>query len=193
MDISSFLWGAGIGVVGALATGFLKKAGEDGYSWVKKKINPKASTPTSHIVIHVDSDGSSGAKLKLSNAEPPNSLLDRVSTISLDEINKSLEEAPPLQRDHIAGSYSGLRIEWDTKFVGGKLRDNGDIRLHLSVPGDTRPASVWCNVPSVEYRELGILPEGAKIRVAGEIDRIADYGIDITNARLHIYPRIQKA
>jgi hypothetical protein len=41
LDPNSFTLGAVVGIVGAFGTGFLKKAGEDFYSWVKNKIHPK--------------------------------------------------------------------------------------------------------------------------------------------------------
>jgi len=44
-DFVSFAWGTAIGVLGAFGTGFLKKGGEDFYSWVKNKIHPKPLNP----------------------------------------------------------------------------------------------------------------------------------------------------
>lgn len=189
MDLSSFLWGALLGVIAALATGFLKKAGEDAYSWVKKKINPNSGeTAPSHLVIHMNSDSLTGTTEGISGAESQPPVLERVSMVTLSEINTSLVDAPPLQRDRIAESYVGLRVEWDTEFIDGKLKDNGSVRLQLRIPDTShQPTSVWCEVPAVEYRELGILPEKSKIRVSGEIEKVASYGVDLKCARLHIY------
>lgn len=189
MDISSLLLGAAIGVVGVFTTGFLKKAGEDFYSWAKKKINPNAAAfSPSHLIIHMNTESSPSMIESDSHSEPQRPVVERVSVVTLDEINNSLVNAPPLQRDHVAENYVGLRVEWDTQFVGGKQQENGDIRLQLTIP-DARhqPKSVWCEVPASEYRELGILPEGSKIRVSGEIEEIASYGIDLKDACLHIY------
>lgn len=187
MDTSSFLWGAAIGVVGAFATGFLKKAGEDSYSWLKKKINPMSEeSSASHLIIHMNAENGLETAESISRSGRP--LLKRVSVISLDEINTSLADAPPLQRTRIAESYVGLRVEWDTQFVGGKLQEDGDIRLQLTIPNAKhQPKSVWCKVPAAEYRELGILPEDSKIRVSGEIEAVASHGIELKEARLHIY------
>jgi hypothetical protein len=189
MDISSFLWGAAIGVIGAFATGFLKKAGEDSYSWAKKKINPKAGEPSaSHLIIHMNAESGFNTAEGISLSEPQRPVLERVSVVTLDEINTSLVDAPPLQRTRISESYVGLRVEWDTQFVDGKLQENGDIRLQLTIPNSKhQPKSVWCEVPASEYRELGILPENSKIRVSGKIETIASYGIYLKDARLHIY------
>lgn len=182
MDISSFLWGAALGVIGAFATGFFKKAGEDGYSWVKKKINPKASeVPNPHLIVHVNSE-------RPPNVAASSPLLERVSSITPDEINNSLNNAPPLQREVVANSYIGIRVEWDTEFINGKRLDNGCVRLQLTSFDKSRD-SVWCEVSEEEYRELAILTKGARIRIYGEIARIATHGIHIKNAQLHIYPR----
>ena len=54
MNTSSFLIGVAIGVIGAFGTGFLKKAGEDLYSWLKRKINPKSvSTTNPQVIMHL--------------------------------------------------------------------------------------------------------------------------------------------
>lgn len=189
MDISSFLWGATIGVIGAFATGFLKKAGEDSYSWMKKKINPKSTEPTaSHLIIHMNAESGLNTSKGISLSEPQRPVVERVSEVTLDDINTSIVDAPPLQRTRVSDSYVGLRVEWDTYFVSGKLRENGDIRLQLTIPdAKHQPKSVWCEVPASEYRELGILPEDSKIRVSGEIESIAEYGVNLKDARLHIY------
>jgi hypothetical protein len=187
MDISSFLWGAAIGVVGSFATGFLKKAGEDSYSWAKKKIDPNSSNmPESHLIIHMNSDVPKTMERSIQNGD--SSRLERVSQITADEIRSSVEDAPPLQRDRIANSYIGLRVEWDTEYTNGSKLDNGHIKLQLSPFGKIH-TSVWCEVPEDEYRELAILPNRSKIRVYGEIESVGDHGIYIGNAQLHIYPR----
>ncbi len=189
MDPASFVWGAAIGVIGTFATGFLKKAGEDCYSWVRKRIYPQANEQhSSHLIIHMNNDSAPAKSQSISIADVQHSQVERVSTVTLDDINTAILNAPPLQRDHVAKSYVGLRVEWETLFTGGTLQDDGDIRIQLSVPGNKLGLpSVWCEVPASEYRELGILPERSKIRVYGEISELADYGVNLTNARLHIY------
>lgn len=121
-------------------------------------------------------------------SESQHSELERVSLVTLDEINTAISEAPPLQRDRVAERYIGLRVEWETVFVGGTLQGNGNIRIQLTVPdGKHYPKSVWCEVPASEYRELGILPEGSKVRAAGEIAKIGSSGVALEDVRLHIY------
>jgi hypothetical protein len=44
-DLPSFTWGAVVGVAAAFGTGFLKKAGEQAYSWLAHKINPPPVQP----------------------------------------------------------------------------------------------------------------------------------------------------
>mgnify|MGYP001239210881 CR=1 FL=1 len=44
-DLSSFIWGAAIGLVGAFGTGFFKKAGESFFAFIANKIHPKPLEP----------------------------------------------------------------------------------------------------------------------------------------------------
>ena len=190
MDPISFLWGAALGVIGAFGAGFLKKAGEDCYSWVRKKINPKAVEPhPPHLIIHMNNESVSNTADGILSAEPQRPVIERLSAVGLDEINTAIVDAPPLQRDRVAESYVGLRVEWETEFVSGRVSaDGGSIRLHLTVPdAKHQPKSVWCDVSTSDYRELGILPEGAKVRVSGEIQQVVSYGVDLKDARLHFY------
>ena len=187
--MTSFFWGAAIGIVGAFATGFLKKAGEDCYSWVRKKINPTAvEQHPSHLIIHMNSESAISTTPGISIAKSQYPHLERVSMVTLDEINTAIFDAPPLQRDRVAESYVGLRVEWETMFIGGTLKDSDNIRLQLTVPDvKHQPRSVWCEVPASEYRELGILPEDSKVRVSGEIAEFGSGGVTLKDARLHIY------
>ena len=45
MDWKSFLWGVGVGGLGAFFTGFLRKLGEDVYRTVKSKLFPEPPEP----------------------------------------------------------------------------------------------------------------------------------------------------
>ena len=183
LDITSFLLGVGLAVLGAFGTGFLKKAGEDFYAWLRRKINPKvAEEPASHLILHVRNDEVSEVR--------EGSSLERINIVSADEISAAIESAPPLQRKQVSDNYVGLHVEWETTFVAGDADKDGKIRLFLRArDSKTTMGNVWCEVSASEYRELGILPANAEIRIYGEIAKIGNLGIDIKDARLHIYKR----
>jgi hypothetical protein len=189
MDIKSFIIGVAIGGVVLFLTGFLKKAGEDFYSWAKRKISPKSvEQHSSHMTIHINKDGVLETAQDISKGRLENPLLERVSTLSIDDIINTISKAPPLQRDQVAKNYIGLKIEWDTLFKGGKLIEGDLIRLHLSViDAATFGSIVWCVVPAKQYPELAILPTNSKVRIYGEIEMVESYGVDIKDAHLHIY------
>jgi hypothetical protein len=181
MDLTSFLWGAAIGVACAFGTGFFKKAGEDCYSWAKRKINPKlAEQNPPHLIIQMNTDGT------------PNIAHDKVSAVTVDDIRTAISNSPPLQRDRVAEAYIGLQVEWETLFKHGTLTDKDEIRVILAVV-DTKlyHSFVRCIVPAKEYRALGILPENAKVRVSGEIAEVDTSIIVLKDARLHIYGKPQ--
>jgi hypothetical protein len=181
MDLTSFLWGAAIGVACAFGTGFFKKAGEDCYSWAKRKINPKlAEKNPPHLIIQMNTDGA------------PNIKQDKVSAVTVDDIRNAINNAPPLQRDRVAEGYIGLQVEWEALFKHGTLTKKDEIRVLLTVvDAKLYYGFVRCTVPAKEYRALGILPENAKVRVYGEIAEIDGQVIDLKDARLHIYGKPQ--
>ena len=44
-DLSSFAWGALFGAIAAFGTGFLQRAGEHAFTFLKNKIHPKSPEP----------------------------------------------------------------------------------------------------------------------------------------------------
>ena len=186
-DFTSVIWGIAIGVFGAFGAGFLKKAGEECYSWIRNKVSPKS--PDQHapqVVIQVTKDSH-----VLANGEPiPKELeptsIERVSSITIDEIREAIGKAPPLQQKHVASSYVGLRVEWDAYFNSGTRHDNDMVSLILKMDTGTSQF-ITCEVPFNEYRELGVLPAGSKLRVAGEIAVVDSLFIALKDARLLIY------
>jgi hypothetical protein len=189
MDIKSFIIGVATGGVVLFLTGFLRKAGEDFYSWAKRKISPKSvEQHSSHMTIHINKDNVPETAQYISKGRLENPLLERVSTLSIDDILNTISNAPPLQRDQVAKNYIGLKIEWDTLFKSGKLLDGDLIMLTLSVIDATAFGSiVWCKVPAKQYHELAILPKDSKVRIYGEIEKLESFGVDIKDAHLHIY------
>ena len=187
MDTSSLIIGVVIGIIGAFGTGFLKKAGEDLYSLLKAKINPKSTaTVTPQVVVHLhDNRGDTQAESTLPAKFAP-ATVERLSQVSFDDIEKAIDGAPPMQRDHIANSYVGLKVEWDSYLRSANMRDNGEVFLRLSIDKDYKGRSVLCKVQAEEYRVLGILPKGAHIRVAGEITMANSCDVELSNVRLQI-------
>lgn len=189
MDISSLLLGLAIGVIGAFGTGFLKRAGEDLYSWSKRKIDPKSATDqTPQVVVHLRNDsGNQHTELTQTNRLTP-AAVERLNLIGFTDIETAIGKAPPMQREDVANRFAGLKIEWDSYLRSARKRPNGNVFLILSIDKDYRGRSVICEVPADQYRELGILPEGAHIRVSGEIAKASPWDVEVMNAQLQILP-----
>ncbi|MDP1573261.1 MAG: hypothetical protein Q8M09_14545 [Pseudomonadota bacterium] len=184
MDMSSLTIGILIGAVGVFATGFLRKAGEDLYALIKNKVNP--GSPESHapqVVVNLQGNA-------LRNYEELLPVtIDHTSSITYLEIEKSIDSAPPLQRKSVASNYIGLKIEWITYLRSANKCDDGKVSLRLSIDEDYRGRGVWCTVNENEYRELSILPEGARIRVSGEISEASPADVKLSNVHLQIMQR----
>jgi len=171
LDISSLAIGIAIGIIGAFGTGFLKKAGDDFYSLLKVKINPKATAtviPQVVVRLHNDDRGDTQSDVALPDQLAP-AAIERLSEISFDDIEKAIDSAPPMQREDIAERYVGLNVEWDTYLRSANRLDGGEVFLRLAIDKSYRGRSVYCRVKADEYRVLGILPMDAHIRVAGQI------------------------
>lgn len=194
MEIYSLIIGLTIGIIGAFGAGFLKKAGEDLYSSLKAKINPKfAAAVTPQVVVHLHDDrGDTQAEYELPDQLAP-AAIERLSQVSFDDIEKTIESAPPMQREYIANSFVGLKVEWDSYLRLANKRDNGEVSLLLSIDKDYRGRAVHCKVQAEEYRVLGILPTGAHIRVSGEITKTSSFDIELSNVRLQIFPNATAA
>jgi len=189
-DLPSFAWGIALGVIGAFGAGFLKKAGEECYSWIRNKVSPKP--PEQHpaqVVIHVTGNGVPAPSEEISPSLLEPVSVERVSGITFEDIREALDKAPPLQREHIANSYVGIRIEWDTYFKGGTRRDDDMVSVRLTTNLDRPLNTIWCEVPLSEYRELGVLPKDSKIRVFGKITEASSWDIKLDDVHLVIYQR----
>ena len=187
MDISSLLLGVGVGILGAFGTGFLKKAGEDSYAWIKRKLNPKSVEHHSpQLVIQLGHEGTNQpADTSLPIRLEP-ATIELVSSFTFQDIADTIAAAPPMQRDQVAEKYKGLRVDWDTYFKGGTQSGDDIISLRLGTEPRASLNTVKCEVLAKDYRELGILPAGAKIRVSGEIESASQFDIELSDVRLHI-------
>lgn len=189
-DVTSLIWGVALGVIGAFGAGFLKKAGEDFYSWMRKKVGlkiPEQAVAQPQVVIQVTRNDTVTAIVEPTANDLSPISIKRVSGITFDEISQAIKKAPPLQQELVEESYVGLRIEWDTYFKSGSHREKDMIMLLLTTDSAVGSNTIWCEVPFNEYRELGILPRGAKIRVAGEITSASVWDVKLKDARLYIY------
>jgi hypothetical protein len=159
-----------------------------GYIWLKRKFNPLTlDQQPPQLVIHVNSNNGNQDFKDVPTVSLAPASLERISLISFDDIRTAIESAPPLQRDRIAENYVGLKIEWDTYLKGGSVKKEGTISLRLTTNIEHSFNTIWCDVPLDEYRELGVLPEGAKVRVSGEIVKASTCDIELKDVRLHFY------
>ena len=120
--------------------------------------------------------------------------IERISLVAPNELQTSIESAPPLQQKTVAERYTGQRIEWDTELCSAE-QQGSLVRLHLSaVKGkDSKypyPVYVWCDVKLDDYRELTILPKKAHIRIIGTLTKVSSMSVSLDNARL-IFPSLK--
>ena len=75
---------------------------------------------------------------------------------------------------------------WDGYLKTARKKDNDIVSLRLA-PGlkpEDYSSTILCEVSLNDYRELGILGEGAKIRIQGEIAEAEQYDVKLINVKL---------
>lgn len=74
-----------------------------------------------------------------------------------------------MQQDDLAKNYIGLKVDWSLKFRNARKSKNDSVKVFLEY-GDRLFPEISCEVNLSKYRELGVMKEGADIRVLGTID-----------------------
>lgn len=83
MDLSSFTIGILIGAVGVFATGFLRKAGEDLYVLIKRRIKPeRLESDVPQVVVNLHGNGPVNSQYLLP------ATVDHTSSVTFSEIVK---------------------------------------------------------------------------------------------------------
>jgi gas vesicle protein len=193
LNLTDFFIGAGIGAVVAFGTGFLKKAGEDLYTILKNKVNPKKEEKNNHKVsIEFEAIAKDRGELPdhlfikqglntLNNDVIP---IEKIARISAEDIYKEVKSAPPFQRRSLAERYVGLDVEWNCFFQDVIIVDDEMATILLNTIDTNSVNFVKCKVSLKEYKELGITKQNSKIRISGEIGAVDELSITIFNAHL---------
>lgn len=198
MNSYEFIIGLVLGAIAAFSAGFLKKAGEDVYSAIKGKIFPnKESKENNKISIELKSSSFEASVsengLVISDKESFDRVslvpVERISMIEPSQIRDEIKAAPPVQRQAVADRYKGLNVEWNCLYKSGDVTQEGIAELFLVVENDKSSNFIRCDVEFDKYRALGILKENARVRVSGEIEKVTDLSIKISNAHLSFFDK----
>jgi len=112
--------------------------------------------------------------------------IKRISPLKFSEIRDAIKQAPPLQKDESRKSFIGINVEWDA-YLKSASKDKRNVASLWLAPGPKevdRLSTIRCKVSLDDYRELGILPEGSKIRVQGKIAEADEYDVELVDAKL---------
>jgi len=137
---------------------------------------------TNEVVIHL-----SASREMINSAAQKNVIpIERLRTISFKEIEDAIEKTAPLQKDEVKKNFTGIKIGWDTYLKGASKNDEGIVLLRLSPGPDLmdRLYTVSCRVSLQDYRELGVLPEGSRIRIHGEIASADRFDVELIDVKL---------
>lgn len=153
---------------------------------ILRRKSHKAPENLPQLIIHVSgTDQAQSEESKATEVTPVS--IERISPINFKDIKKTIDEAPPLQREKVGKNFVGIKVEWDT-FLKDASTDKDDmVRLRLTTDKKVPLDTVHCKVPLSQYRELGVLPEGTRIRIQGEIEEAATWDVTLNNVKLFFY------
>ena len=163
--------GVGVALIGGLIAFFWRKS--------RKEIEKPPQ-----VVVHL-----SGTSQTL-DIEQEHPLAPTPIQVTFADIQKAIDDAIPLQKGQIKENYVGIWVEWDAYLASASKEDDDTVELLLLTNKRGTSAEieiVKCKVSLNEYRVLGILPEGARIRVRGEIERVDWGSINLKDVKLFFY------
>ena len=142
---------------------------------------PKTEAP--QVIVHVAATEQTLSP-DIKGTELKRGPIERISPITFKDIRKTIDAALPLQKDHVRKNFVGIKVEWDSFLKYAYPRKDGMVRLTLGTSKAIGLESIHCEVPLSRYRELGILPEGAKIRIQGTIAEAGSLDVDLNDVTL---------
>lgn len=129
-----------------------------------------------------------------STAEPAGASISAPPStrISYADVMTAMRTLPPMQRGDVERRYIGLRVQWDGYLNMADVRD-GELFVLLSLrkrsDRDGPDGSIFCFVSPDEYKQMGVLPDEAPVRITGDIKQVKlDAGVELTNVRLEFPP-----
>ena len=113
----------------------------------------------------------------------------KMSEPTPQQICDTLDKLPPLQKEDIAKSYEGIKIDWQLEFNSANKNKTMfeeyrgkyiDIAFHI--PGPNLSRLVWCwKVKLSDYPEFKVMIPGKMVRVRGIIGHIDALSITVEN------------
>ena len=142
-----------------------------------------SSKDRSEIIIHFHG---SESKENDSRSETQPVPIRRLSNLTPESIRATINSAPALKADQIKESFKGLFVEWETRLFSATEEEGSLVKLMLnSVENELQ--TIRCTVNLNEYRDLGVLQRGAKIRVVGKIVEAREWEVELDEVELFFH------
>lgn len=110
---------------------------------------------------------------------------------SPSDITQAICNVPLLQQDDAAKHYVGIRVEWTGELSGISRTGAGMVRLNVINWRQDDWNSFSFEVNSADYPGIGLLKDGARIRVTGYIKMANSFHIELRDAILLLYENKQ--
>ncbi len=107
-----------------------------------------------------------------------------ISSTSFEEIFEKIGSATPYLKAHVAHSYKGKTIKWETRLCSVETNESETLFLLYLWLGKSTTKKVYCMVAQEKYADLKSMEENTRIIVQGEIQEVKNLKIALGNAIL---------
>lgn len=106
-----------------------------------------------------------------------------ISNLTVEEIIKAINSAPPYQKDEISQKYNGIRVSWVgyLRDVMEDPRDKEKVWVNFNVSSQAIIGySFWLSERPENFPEIRVLKRESAVRVVGDIESANGNGLCVT-------------
>lgn len=114
---------------------------------------------------------------------PDTSISENFSNLTVEEITKKINNAPPYQAKNVAQSFVGIKVKWLGWLDDVEIRKDAFGSSKISVKLSTKKNalhSIYFETTIDEHPEFKILEKGSIIAVTGIIERASGPGLNVS-------------
>jgi len=162
--------GGGVVVLGVIVAAF------------RNRVFPRKKTSTTAVVA---TDLDQPQKLsELSTYESAQAT--KTHSGELSEIISTIKKSPSLQQSDVIKHYIGIKVQWEALLFKAEKKDEENVRVVLDF-GSKSLHLVYCSVRLSDYRELGVLEQGAPVTVIGRISELSTSSASLEEVQLFFH------
>jgi hypothetical protein len=172
---------------GAIATILILLFGDNVWNRFYEKLKSNNSTIKQIEIPKVEPNTIKEAEPEKTTPVSPSPKTKEVAekklNMSPEEIFAEIESRPLFQQEDARKYYAGLKVKWQLHLSSISMLDEKRARIYM-FPTDTIGKVVLCSIEMSHYPQLKVVRTNAVVWVSGEIARIDELSISLSNTSL---------